>query len=309
MTIENKSLTISVVTPLYNNETFLSETIESVVFQKGNFEIEYIIMDNCSRDNSLNIAYKYQKLLLQNPWMVKCKGVRMHIVSEADQGMYDAIYKGFSRATGDIYAYINSDDIYLPGALNLIVELFQSYPKVAWLKGVTSYINDKSTIYSRGNCNLYYREWIKKGVYGTLLYFIQQDSVFWRADLWNKVEGIDPTLRLAGDFSLWLRFANCSDLYSFDVQISCFRKVDNQLSEDIEKYYDEINTIEHNKVSRFERIKIRLYYYLYRKVKFNTFLKVLYITLFPSHNYKYIKIKSDDTCIVNQKSCIFDSSR
>lgn len=306
MNSDQKSLKISIVTPVYNSEKFLAETIESVVYQKGDFFIEYKILDNCSTDNSMAIARRYKNLLDDNPWLIKCNGINIDIISEPDCGMYDAINKGFLNATGDIFAYINSDDIYLPGAFGLIIDLFQNNTQVNWLKGITSYINTDTVIYRRGNANLYYREWIKKGVYGTQLYFIQQDSTFWRASLWKKIGNIDPNLKLAGDFYLWLNFAKYTELYTVDVDVSCFRKVDNQLSADLDKYYDEVSKIINDKVSKFDLIKLKIFIYLFRKIQWKTFLNICYRILFPFHKYRYFKINETSNILIKRKTCLID---
>ena len=296
------TLKFSIITPVYNSAAFLAETIESVIFQKGNFSIEYFIIDNCSTDASVEIAYKYQSLLQQNPSLLKCKDVQISIISEPDHGMYDALNKGFSKATGDVFAYINSDDIYLCGAFEIIADTFQKYPHTSWLKGITSYINEESIIYQIGHCNLYYTPWIKKGIYGTYSYFIQQDSVFWRSDLWHHINKIDPTLKLAGDFYLWLHFAKYADLYSINVPVSCFRKTQNQLSQDITKYYKEVHSIPYEQPSKVLKLKIVLLNYLSSKTKIYFLKNLLYTLLFPTHDYRYIVYDGNQSKLVFQKT-------
>src|SRR5262245_41237730 len=97
---------ISIVTPSYNQGKFIEETIRSVIDQ-GYTNLEYIIIDGGSTDESIDIIRRYEKHLAY--W-----------VSESDRGAADAISKGFTRATGEIFAYLNSDDVYLPGTLQTI---------------------------------------------------------------------------------------------------------------------------------------------------------------------------------------------
>ena len=273
----------SIVTPVYNSEAYISETIESILFQKGDFEIEYIVVDGCSTDNSLNLIKSYQELLKKNPWLVKCNGVSIKIISEEDDGMYDAINKGFDICTGNICAYLNADDIYLPGALNVVSKTFSNFSEIQWLKGITSYIDKDSMLYKKGECYLYNNEWIQKGIYGTQGYFIQQDSVFWRASLWNKVEKIDKSLRLAGDFYLWVNFSKWTNLYSLNIPLSCFRTLENQLSSDMEKYNLEVSSIEVNSCSLFEKIKIKIFFIFTRVFKCRVWDLSFFIIYFFLH--------------------------
>lgn len=233
-------LKYSIVTPTYNSEKYIGETIESVISQGGNFSIEYIIQDGGSTDRTYEIVRGYQQMLSENSFSIRCAGVVIHWRSEEDDGMYDAIQNGFAHASGDVYAWINSDDLYLPGALDVVQRTLERYPEILWLKGITSYINEGSTIYAVGNCNLYRQDWIESGIYGPVLQFIQQDSVFWRAVIWQKSGGVDTRLSLAGDYFLWKSFAKLAPLYSLQAYVSCFRKVADQKSANIDAYFQEI---------------------------------------------------------------------
>jgi len=233
-------ITFSIVTPAWNSERFITETIESVISQKGDFAIEYIIVDNASSDSTLEIANRYKTLIECRHYPVHCNKVSLQIISEEDEGMYDALNKGFRNATGNIYAWINSDDLYLPGAFSVVAKTFRKYPQVLWLKGITSYINDSSTVFKTGKYNLYDSDWIKKGVYGRDLYFIQQDSVFFRSSLWAISGNFNPGLKLAGDYALWISFAEKTLLNSLKAYVSCFRHSDKQLSKNVDGYTHEM---------------------------------------------------------------------
>lgn len=277
----------SIVTPSYNSEKFIAETIESVISQKGQFEIEYLLIDGLSTDKTVDIIEKYIHLVERGFYPLKCKSVLMRFVSEKDTGMYDAINKGFSIATGDIFAWINADDIYLSGAFNVIARTFEKYKQVIWLKGISSYIDDKSVFYEAGEAYLYTQEWIQKGIYGRYRDFIQQDSVFWRSELWRKVGGINPILKRAGDYSLWTSFSQITSLYSLKVFLSCFRKVEGQLSKDINLYNQEMEQI-----CPVERIQGRVIEYYFRYESFFPRLvrPVFYRLLFGNHPYHVIAL-------------------
>src|SRR3989449_5524515 len=103
---------ISIVTPSYNQVAFLEETIRSVLLQ-GYPNLEYIVMDGGSSDGSLEIIKKYEKHLAY--W-----------TSQKDAGPSDAIRKGFERATGSLLAYLNSDDLYVPGAIHHLINRFKT---------------------------------------------------------------------------------------------------------------------------------------------------------------------------------------
>lgn len=229
----------SIITPAHNSERFIAETVESVISQKGDFSIEYIVMDNCSTDRTLSIVEEYQRSIKSGVHRIHCNDVHIRLVSEPDTGMYDAVNKGFSHATGDVYAWINSDDIYLSGAFSSVQRALAKFPEIHWIKGITSYIDENSTIYSAGECHLYVQEWIKEGIYGPVLYFIQQDSVFWRPGLWELVKDKVSEYFLAGDYFIWRRFAEQYSLYSMNAYVSCFRKVPGQKSEAMDRYWNE----------------------------------------------------------------------
>src|SRR4030066_2441490 len=114
---------ISVITPSYNQGQFIEETIISVIGQKYP-ELEYIIIDGGSTDNSTAIIRKYERDLAY--W-----------ISEKDSGQSEALNKGFKKASGDIVCWINSDDLLLPGSLKIVAEYFWKHPDVMFINGNT----------------------------------------------------------------------------------------------------------------------------------------------------------------------------
>lgn len=226
----------SIVTPSYNLEKWLPETIESVISQSGDFEIEYIVVDGGSSDESLSIAEEYKKKIESGAFPISCRKVSMTCVVEKQTGMYEAINHGFARATGDIYAWINADDIYEPGAFESISQALKKYPDIDWIKGITSTIDEKSERTREGSARIYRQDWLRAGVYGQEAYFVEQDSVFWRERLWKSVGGIPNELKTAGDYWLWIQFAKLAPLWTLKARISCFRKREGQLSKNVSKY-------------------------------------------------------------------------
>jgi glycosyltransferase involved in cell wall biosynthesis len=250
----------SIITPVYNGEKHIAETVESVLSQEGDFEIEYIIIDGGSTDGTIDIIKSYDEKLHTGFYSVKCNGITFRWLSEKDNGMYDAINKGFYRATGDAYAYINSDDVYEQGAFEIIAITFRKYPEIQWLKGITSFIDENSK-YRSGLCHIYNPKWIEAGIYGRYAPFIQQDSVFFHSGLWKKSGPIDERLRYAGDYFLWIKMSHYANLISVNKKVSCFRKRSGQLSENMARYRQEQDQIMPPTKSLIEK-KAKLFFWI-----------------------------------------------
>lgn len=221
---------IVVVTPAYNSEEFIEKTILSVKGQ--NYEnYEHIIVDGGSTDGTLDIIKKYDGTY------------PMRWISEPDNGMYSAINKGFKMADGDIYAWLNSDDMYVPWTFQAVAQAM-SDKKVQWCGGRNAYVDKSGVLYlpkSKLPARAVPRMWIEKGYCDNRIYgFIQQESSFWTADLWNKVGGLDENYKLAGDYDLWRKFAKYEERYSINTVLAGFRIHDGQLSGNISKYYSEL---------------------------------------------------------------------
>ena len=213
---------ISIVTPNYNKGEFLEYTIKSVLSQ-GYPNLEYIIIDGGSTDNSVEIIKKYQDRL--SYW-----------VSESDNGMYDAIRKGFSHATGEIMAWIGSDDMYHPNSFNIVAEIFKN-KNVNWLVGATTHFDISGRCVAVHPSRYFSRVDLLSGDYK----WIQQESSFWRRSLYDKVGGLNATLRYAGDFDLWLRFSRFEKMYICPSLLGGFRlSTEGQLSLLTDKYEKEV---------------------------------------------------------------------
>ena len=92
-------------------------------------------MDGGSLDNSVEIVKQYESLLIKGDWEIKCNGVNFRWQSGKDKGQTDALMKGFSMAEGEIFAWLNSDDIYLPGALQKAADILRNCPEITLLYG------------------------------------------------------------------------------------------------------------------------------------------------------------------------------
>lgn len=233
----------SIVTPIYNGEKYIAETIESILSQAGDFEIEYIIQDGGSTDGTLTVVKVYDEKLKMGSYPIKCNGITFKWFSEKDSGMYDAVEKGFARASRDIYAYLNADDRYLPGAFATVADIFKTYPEIEWLKGINKVCDEHGNILSEGACRLYRQDWLQKGIYGRNAYFVQQDSVFWKRSLWENARPEISRFRFAGDYALWATFAAYAPLWSFNKPVSVFRERTDQLSANMKPYRKEQGAI------------------------------------------------------------------
>lgn len=277
----------SIITPAYNTAPYLAETIESVISQSGNFNIEYIVMDGGSTDNTVEILKKYDHAIKSGAYKVHCTSLSFSWFSEKDKGMYDAINRGFAKADGDVYAWINGDDAYVPDAFQKITDAFVAFPEINWIKGITSNIEADGTLIRKGGVLIYEQPLLARGVYGRQAYFVEQDSVFWRADLWKKVGGIPTEYRLAGDYFLWIQFAHYSPFWSLNVPVSRFRKSAGQLSQHVSAYKKEQRLIMPR--TGYEFSLLRIFFTLKSRLgpKFERLFRTLYPTLFMRSKKTY----------------------
>ncbi len=213
---------ISIVTPNYNHGKYLEESINSVINQNYP-NLEYVIIDGGSSDNSLEIIKKYQNYL-------------SHWVSENDNGNYDAINKGFSFVSGDILAWINADDFYLPGAFYFVAEFFNTFSKSSWVttSNITTVTN--SEIQPNWGNKKYNLDKIISGNFDKP--FIQQESTFWTKEIWSKTGGyLNTNYKMAADLELWIRFFQATNLYVLACPLAIFRiHFNSKTGKDFEKY-------------------------------------------------------------------------
>ena len=185
---------ISIVTISYNQGPFLEAAINSVLSQAG-ADIEYIVVDPGSTDNSRDIIRKYESKIAR-------------IILDKDKGPADGLNKGFSLATGDIYGYLNADDILLPGALQEVTGFFNQMPE-ADVISAHGYIIDENgkRLYKVFSNKLSSSSFVKKRY--TIGYSsIVQQSTFFRKEIFIKTGGFDNSYKIMWDGALAVDFMN-----------------------------------------------------------------------------------------------------
>ncbi len=204
---------ISVVTSCFNAESHVEATLRSVL-QQDYPALEYIFIDGASSDRTFEIASRYADRLAV-------------LKSEPDPGQYHGIQKGMSLATGEVMAWLNGDDVYCPWTLQMVGEIFARFPEVQWIVGTPAYMNGAGacTRISGNAGTAYPRHYIRNGWFRPeIAGYLQQESMFWRKSLWDRVGGLNLALNYAADFDLWQRFAEHAELYSVTAPLALFRQ-------------------------------------------------------------------------------------
>ena len=200
---------ISIVTPSLNQGDFIEATIQSVLSQKYP-NLEYLIVDGGSTDSTLSILNTYDGQL---KW-----------VSERDNGQTDAINKGLRLVTGEILAYLNADDILLPGSLYDVANIFNKHPETQWLTGRCKIIDDngkgvRGVIYLYKNILLYSKSFHLLLVTN----YISQPATFWRNELVDFCGLFDSNLNYVMDYDYWLRIWKVATPFIYHRNIAGFR--------------------------------------------------------------------------------------
>lgn len=201
---------VSIVTPSFNQARFLEETLLSV--QRQDYpRIEHIVVDGGSTDGSVDVIRRHGSRLAR--W-----------VSERDNGQSDAIRKGFAMAAGAVFAWLNSDDTLMPGAIGVAVRELMRDPALGLVYG------DRLEIDARGNvvgtvrlpshqCAMFRRN-----------FTIPQETALFRRTLYEAVGGVDVGLRFAMDFDLWVRLSAAAPMRHLPVFLGSYRRHDTSKS-------------------------------------------------------------------------------
>ena len=241
----------SIITPSYNQAQFLEQTIKSVLSQRGPFELEHLILDGGSTDSSVAIIKKYAQKF---PDVIKWQ-------SKKDKGQVDAINQGLEKASGDIIAYLNSDDYYLSGSLSKVAEYFASHPNCRWLVWDCG-ITQKNLAWTFFIKHLWPidRHQIFLQTYNTA----NQPAVFLRRSLVRKVGSFNPKYHYAFDYDYWLRCLKYALPHRLHQKLAVFRI--HPLSKGNTGYLDQFN--EDAKVARLQtkNKKIAILHFILSKI-------------------------------------------
>ena len=201
---------VTILTPSFNQASFLRPAIFSVLEQQGDFQLNLIVIDGGSTDGTVDLLQSIQD-------------TRLKWTSAPDRGQADAINRGLQSADGDIIGWLNSDDLYVPDALATVTSAF-SNPKTQWLAGRCQIINETGAII-RSAIASYKNRRLARYSYRSLLRenFIAQPAVFWRRSLTQQVGGLDESLHYTMDYDLWLRLGRVADPLIVNQDLAQFR--------------------------------------------------------------------------------------
>jgi glycosyltransferase involved in cell wall biosynthesis len=187
---------VSIITPSFNQSAYLEQTMRSVLEQDYP-DVEYILVDGGSTDGSVDIIRKYAPRL---KWWV----------SEKDKGQADAINKGFARARGEVVAWLNSDDYYLPGAISAAVRAFGRDPDAVMVYGNMLAVDESGRTINTLN----YRQLSLEDL--LCFQIVGQPAVFMRRSAFEKTGGLDTSFHFLLDHQLWIKMAEEGEILHVD---------------------------------------------------------------------------------------------
>lgn len=196
---------VSIITPSWNSADYIEQTILSVSGQTYP-RIEHIVIDGGSTDGTLEIIKRYEDDIAR--W-----------ISEPDGGMYQAINKGMKAASGDIVAYLNSDDLYFPNTIEKVVELFRIHQDADLLYGDLDVIDQHGQHMYTQKYPSY--DWLR--FTSSKYAMIGQPAAFWKRSLWDKAEGFDENMKMAADFDFFVRAGRVGKMQHVRDVLAAFR--------------------------------------------------------------------------------------
>ena len=245
-----------IVTPCLNAANTVDQTIESVLLQGGDFSIHYHVQDGGSTDGTVEKLMQWQCSIPEI--LINCKKITFTWASVSDEGMYDAVIRGFDRMAidpDDFMTWINADDLLLPDALSSIYRISNDFSEIQWIGGPQYVIENDTPIIEKQvpTPTSVIREGLCDGHHW---HFLQQEGMFFKKRLWFKAKHALSGFKLAGDWSLWREFAHHAEFFQNEKPLGAFRRRKGQLS--IEKFDDYISEIDHS-IPANKRTELFLY--------------------------------------------------
>jgi glycosyltransferase involved in cell wall biosynthesis len=201
--INSRQPVISIVTPSFNQGAYVRRTVRSVLEQRYP-KLEYIFMDGGSTDDTLQQISPFLHLF-------------SHFESAPDGGQSAAIAKGFELTSGEIMAFLNSDDVLLPGTLNFVADFFAENPNIDFIYSHRCILNDSNEVIGHwilpAHSHFMMRRWD----------LIPQETCFWRRSLYEQHGNVDPSLRFAMDYDLFVRFMKSGNFKRVNRFLAAFR--------------------------------------------------------------------------------------
>jgi glycosyltransferase involved in cell wall biosynthesis len=206
---------ITIVTPSYNQSHYIESTIKSVLSQDYP-NLEYFVLDGGSKDGTIDIIKRYADRL--TGWR-----------SGPDDGPYAAVSEGFNSSNGQILFWLNSDDLLFPGSLSFVGSCFLQITDMQWMTTLS-----RGLVVSSGECTVWPLTGVSRSSFAAgrhlpsvtrrWIGYVQQESTFFRRELWKNSGGLQPRYDLAGDFALWAEFLLLSEVVVTRSLIGMFRQ-------------------------------------------------------------------------------------